>query len=337
MLNLDYMYDGIGEDLNELCDSFRNWAYNEEEITQLTSEECYLNSKSTLYIKLLSFNNKFAIKFKDIHSCSFQLIINFLMSFISKKCGKTIVAPYHASKIDNYVVMLGPNYCPGNYVKIICISLSAIYEIVTVWNELKDTRWSKSYVGYDRILIKDIKHFISLENETLVGHLLKYVYFDDLLCLNMEYLQEKLITDFDDCLTKTKCIIGVMSSYARDKIIVDPNSDTGDKIIVDPNSGTINKFIANPNLSSDTIDKTIANPCAFSYKTRLCDDKKYYILPIEFPIVHTTYIMFDSCLRLRTIFPLWMYVFMSKCLKISLYFDHQYLSYEEKQMYLYTE
>jgi len=192
-LNLNYLFDEIGEEFNDLCDSFRNWSYNEEEITRLNSVY-FLNNKSGLYKKLIPFNKKFAEKLDAIHYYSFTELIKSLMMYILKKGGNYIILPQ--PPLDNYYMIL----VNENQIKLMLIGINVLNEIIHTWKELEITNRSDSIsYCYDRILIKDIDHFLSLINEKILEHWLRFLFSDGYVCLNTEYLCENLMF-FDDSL-----------------------------------------------------------------------------------------------------------------------------------------
>jgi len=202
-LNVDYLYDTIGEDLNDLCESFSKWVYQEEELVRIAPFGVYLNNKSNLNKKLLSFNKKLLEKIPCVHHYSIRLIIQYLMSIISNMCGNGVIFLGCRSRLNKH--HYAKNIFQRKYVNCEYISMCKLDLVIDVWTELKrtyDIEVLHNY--YDLVSISSIAHFISLDNEKLCEHLLKFWFLNDCICLNIEFLQEELMKNFDAHLIKIK-------------------------------------------------------------------------------------------------------------------------------------
>jgi len=198
-LNLYYFFDEIGEDFNDLCKSFRDWIHNEEELTK-TLEGYYLNNKSDLYNKLLSFKKKSLEKLKHLHYFSFPIMMTFLMRIISKKTSYAIIT---------LAWWTGYNFCvkkiKSDETDYDVMTPSDLKNVARIWKQL-DCMFSYKTPNnyYDYAFVGNIEEFISLDNTKLLEHLLKFSFLDVHLCLNLEYLRENLIPQFDEYLNMIK-------------------------------------------------------------------------------------------------------------------------------------
>jgi len=204
ILNLNYLYEEIGYDLNDLCESFRNWTYNETDL-KTKSEYIYLSNKTDLYKKLLSFGEVFSKKNSYVCYCSMDQIVCMLMPIIAKKAdGPCVVFP--DLWIDEKHNDFPPMYVFGSDYIYKCSLNADLYDIVNMWKGLVQKQNVREN-AYGRIFIKDIDHFLTLPNEKMCEHLLRFLFFDECLCMNLEYLGEELSAYFDSYLNKIKKIV----------------------------------------------------------------------------------------------------------------------------------
>jgi len=148
--NIEYLYEAIGEDFNDLFFLFRSWKFEHSDLTVLFKKRfCYPNHKSVLSKKLVSFNNKFSSCLPNIYTRLIRCITFHLMKILYSKIkdslqGDVIFTNYSNTSTHTYFVSKPhPIMCKNNEELCIIIGRNKLRKTRRVWQYLCDLYDSK--------------------------------------------------------------------------------------------------------------------------------------------------------------------------------------------------
>jgi len=194
--NIDYFYDFIGEDFNDLINSFNSWAFNSKDVIEYRLSLFCLSHTSELSKKLVSFNEKLS-SLPKIHTDLIKEIHAHLMNTLAKK--KHGVKFFYISYASYNSVIV----CDENTWTNTSVNKEYLGETYDVWIHLRNIyiECMKLKKRFPRLTLDQ---FVSHDNRKIMLALIQYLFRDDIRVLNLDYLSEELDSILGEIINKIK-------------------------------------------------------------------------------------------------------------------------------------
>jgi len=221
--NIDYLYDTIGEDFNDLLRLFRSWEFNDSDLIYVKERGwCYLSPESVLFKKHLSFSEKLSY-LPRIHNKLIQAISDRLVEIISEKINSQyIIFKHYCDSDDSYYHHI--NMVSNGLLYLCTVKIGTCDEIIDVWGQF-DKIYHNNLRTVQTVKKLTFEEFALLDDRKIIINFVQHLFENESCTLNLEYIYDELDHIYGEMLREIKMITDTNKmatmDYPENKISLD--------------------------------------------------------------------------------------------------------------------